>query len=177
MFVYYDNEETVNMRLGNEMTDDIQIVEIGDRSKKALYTREILEKLPEWFGNKQALDEYVQKVKEIPYYAALDIKGKCIGFFSIKIHYQHTGDIFVCGVLPEHQHNGVGKALYHAVEKLFIQNDCKYVIVKTLSDVVNFEPYAQTRRFYKSIGFEPLITLTEMWDEENPCLIMFKSLV
>ncbi len=79
MFVYYDNEETVNMRLGNEMTDDIQIVEIGDRSKKALYTREILEKLPEWFGNKQALDEYVQKVKEIPYYAALDIKGKCIG--------------------------------------------------------------------------------------------------
>lgn len=62
-----------------EMTDDIQIVEIGDRSKKALYTREILEKLPEWFGNKQALDEYVQKVKEIPYYAALDIKGKCIG--------------------------------------------------------------------------------------------------
>ncbi len=100
-----------------------------------------------------------------------------VGFFSIKIHYQHTGDIFVCGVLPEHQHNGVGKALYHAVEKLFIQNDCKYVIVKTLSDVVNFEPYAQTRRFYKSIGFEPLITLTEMWDEENPCLIMFKSLV
>lgn len=81
MFVYYDNEETVNMRLENEMTDDIQIVEIGDRSKKALYTREILEKLPEWFGNKQALDEYVQKVKEIPYYAALDIKGKCIGFF------------------------------------------------------------------------------------------------
>lgn len=81
MFVYYDNEETVNMRLENEMTDDTQIVEIGDRSKKALYTREILEKLPEWFGNKQALDEYVQKVKEIPYYAALDIKGKCIGFF------------------------------------------------------------------------------------------------
>jgi ribosomal protein S18 acetylase RimI-like enzyme len=160
-----------------EMIDDIQIVEIGDRSKKALYTREILEKLPEWFGNKQALDEYVQKVKEIPYYAALDIEGKCIGFFSIKIHYQHTGDIFVCGVLPERQHNGVGKALYHAVEKFLILNDCKYVIVKTLSDAVNFEPYAQTRRFYKSIGFEPLITLTEMWDEENPCLIMFKSLV
>ncbi len=100
-----------------------------------------------------------------------------VGFFSIKIHYQHTGDIFVCGVLPEYQHNGVGKALYHVVEENFIQKDCKYVIVKTLSDIVDFEPYAQTRRFYTSIGFEPLITLTEMWDEENPCLIMFKSLV
>lgn len=30
--------------------------------------------------------------------------------------------------------------------------------------------------FYKSVGFEPLITLTEMWDEENPCLIMLKVL-
>lgn len=159
-----------------EMIDDIQIVEIKNRVKKAFYTREILEKLPEWFGNKQALDEYVEKVKEFPYYAALDIEGKCIGFFSVKIHYQHTGDIFVCGVLPEYQHNGVGKALYHVVEENFIQKDCKYVIVKTLSDIVDFEPYAQTRRFYTSIGFEPLITLTEMWDEENPCLIMFKSL-
>lgn len=27
-----------------------------------------------------------------------------------------------------------------------------------------------------SVGFEPLITLTEMWDEETPCLIMVKSL-
>lgn len=32
------------------------------------------------------------------------------------------------------------------------------------------------RGFYKSVGFKPLITLTEMWDEENPCLIMVKSL-
>ena len=51
------------------------------------------------------------------------------------------------------------------------------MIVKTLTDTVDFEPYAQTRKFYKSIGFESLITLTEMWDAENPCLIMFKSLV
>ena len=53
---------------------------------------------------------------------------------------------------------------------------CKYVIVETLSDMADNEPYARTRRFYKSIGFEPLITLTEMWSETNPCLIMFKSL-
>ena len=103
--------------------------------------------------------------------------NKCLGFFSIKTHYQYTGEILVCGVHPEYQHNGVGKALYYVVEDYFTQAGCKYVIVKTLSDIVDFEPYAQTRKFYKSIGFEPLITLTEMWDEENPCLIMFKSLV
>ncbi len=72
------------------MIDDIQIVEIKSGSKKSSYTREVLEKLPEWFGNKQALDEYVEKVKEFPYYAALDIDSRCIGFFSVNIHYQHT---------------------------------------------------------------------------------------
>ncbi|WP_425757495.1 hypothetical protein ACPW7J_04010 [Ihubacter sp. rT4E-8] len=34
-----------------------------------------------------------------------------MGFFSVKIHYSHTGDIFVCGVLPEYQHSGIGKML------------------------------------------------------------------
>ncbi len=159
------------------MTDDIQIFEIQDYDRKSSFTREILEKLPEWFGNKQALEEYVEQVKEFPYYAAINKAGECIGFFSIKIHYQHTGDIFVCGVLPEYQHMGVGKVLYHAAENYFMKKGCKYVIVKTLSDMVDCEPYAQTRKYYQSVGFEPLITLTEMWDEQNLCLIMFKSLV
>lgn len=133
--------------------------------------------LPAWFGNKEAVDEYAEKVKELPYYAAFNQQEQCIGFFSVKTHYQHTGEIFVCGVLSEYQHIGVGKALYRAVESYLMQRDCKYVVVKTLSDTVDFEPYEKTRNFYKSVGFETLITLTEMWDEETPCLIMIKVLV
>ena len=26
------------------------------------------------------------------------------------------------------------------------------------------------------MGFKELLTLTEMWDEENPCLIMIKNI-
>ena len=83
----------------------------------------------------------------------------------------------MCGILPEYQHMGIGKTLYNVAEKYFIQSGCKIVIVKTLSELVNFEPYARTRKFYKSVGFEPLITLTEIGGEENPCLIMLKILV
>ena len=158
------------------MTESIHIVRIQDDDKKSSYTGEILRKLPEWFGNEQAVDDYVEKVKEYPYWAAEDNAGKCIGFFSVKTHYRHTGDIFVCGVLPEYQHEGIGKELYNAAEQYFIGQGCKYVIVKTLSDTVEYKPYVQTRGFYKSVGFESLITLTEMWDEENPCLIMIKLL-
>ena len=118
----------------------------------------------------------MEAVRKLPYFAALDEAGNCIGFFAIELHYGHTGDIYVCGVLPEYHRKGVGKALYAEAEAYLKQVGCKYVMVKTLSDKAVFEPYERTRRFYESVGFEPLITLTEMWDEENPCLIMIKVL-
>ena len=157
--------------------NEATIVEIKDSHIKSIYTREILERLPEWFGNKQSLDDYVVMVKDLPYWVALNKENKCVGFFSVKTHYGHTGEIFVCGILPEYQHSGIGKALYDTTEDYLIKNGCKYVIVKTLSDVINYKPYAMTRDFYKKVGFEPLVTLTEMWDDENPCLIMLKSIV
>lgn len=154
----------------------VSFVAVQDVETKSVYTKEVLEKLPEWFGNKQTLNEYVIKVAELPFWAALNKDNTCVGFFAVKMHYGHTGDIFVCGVLPEYQHIGIGKTLYSMAEKHFIQIGCKYIIVKTLSDTVEYDPYARTRKFYERVGFEPLITLTEMWDEDNPCLIMFKSL-
>lgn len=104
----------------------------------------------------------------------MDSNDGCVGFFSIKHHYHHAGDIYVCGVLPEYQNKGIGKKLFYFAENYLKQNGCKYIIVKTLSEIASYEPYMRTQLFYKSVGFEPLITLTEMWDEENPCLIMIK---
>lgn len=62
------------------------------------------------------------------------------------------------------------------MEKNFEETGIKHIIVKTLSDKAASKEYAETRKFYTSVGFEPLITLTEMWDEKNPCLIMIKEL-
>jgi ribosomal protein S18 acetylase RimI-like enzyme len=77
---------------------------------------------------------------------------------------------------PEYHNLGIGKALYNEMEKYFIENNCEYVIVKTLSEKVKNEPYDKTRKFYLKLGFKSLITLTEMWDEHNPCLIMLKEI-
>jgi len=155
---------------------EFHISEIHNWEKKSVYARMILESLPDWFGNKKSIEEYVKGVGDFPFWAALDGEGKCLGFFSARIHYGHTGDVYVCGVRPEYHHMGLGKALYGRVEQFFLGKGCKYAIVETLSEKANYEPYEKTRRFYESIGFEPLITLTEMWDESNPCLIMVKFL-
>jgi ribosomal protein S18 acetylase RimI-like enzyme len=153
----------------------IRIIEIHDEEKKSIYTNEILRTLPDWFGIEESLCDYVESVAKLSFWCAMD-NGKAVGFVAVKIHYGHTGDIYVCGILPEYHRKGIGKLLYAAVEAYFKQNGCRYVIVKTLSDTVRYEPYECTRRFYRSVGFEELITLTEMWSEENPCLIMIKKL-
>ena len=153
-----------------------EIVEIRDAQVKSDCARDILTRLPRWFGNVQARDEYVEKVRELPFFAAADGEGRLIGFFALNIHYDRTGEIVVCGVHPDCRGMGAGKALCRAAEAFFRENGCRYMIVKTLSDRVSHAPYAETRAFYASVGFEPLITLTEMWDAENPCLIMIKTL-
>ena len=79
-------------------------------------------------------------------------------------------------VLPQYQGRGIGRLLLAKAEEYLKNNNCKYIIVKTLSDIVEYEPYERTSLFYKKVGFEELITLTEMWDSENPCLIMIKEL-
>lgn len=154
----------------------IRIEEIKVPVKKTEYSRYVLEKLPEWFGNQEALLDYTENVKELPFWAAFNQNELCVGFLSVKIHYTHTGDIYVCGVLPEYHRDGVGTALYKMAEKYFYSKNCEYIIVKTLSDTVSYEPYEHTRKFYEKMGFIPLLTLTEMWDEWNPCLIMIKQL-
>ena len=151
------------------------IQKIENPTKKSEYVREVLGTLPDWFGNPESLNEYVEGVRDVPFFAAMEGE-KCLGFFAAKIHYGHTGDIYVCGVRPEHRNEGLGQALYLAAEEYFRENGCKYVIVKTLSDIIDYPPYEETRKFYEKVGFEPLLTLTEMWDEENPCLIMIKTL-
>lgn len=92
------------------MKEFFKIVEIENRAKKSAYTKEILQELPEWFADKAAIASYAKEAEQYPYWAAIDENGRCVGFFSVKIHYGYTGDIVVCGVLPKFQHGGIGKA-------------------------------------------------------------------
>lgn len=158
------------------MLKNYHISEISDQDEKSALARMVLETLPDWFGNQEALEDYVKGVRELPFWAALDKEGNCLGFFCVRIHYGHTGDIYVCGVRPECHRMGVGRALYEEVERFFLEKGCKYAMVESLSEKAEYAPYEKTRLFYEGVGFESLITLTEMWDEENPCLIMIKTL-
>ena len=155
---------------------EYKIIEVKDNNKKSEYTSIILRKLPEWFGNEKAILDYTNSVQNSPFWAAFDNNNCIIGFLSGKIHYNRTGDIYVIGVDPDYHGKGIGTLLYKELEKYCIENKCEYIIVKTLSEIVEYKPYMKTKEFYRKMGFKELLTLTEMWDEENPCLIMIKNI-
>ncbi len=153
----------------------MKIVGIDDGRQKSLYTEKVLRRLPDWFGIETALADYVAGVSKLPFWVAMD-GDDCVGVAAVKIHHGHTGEIYVMGILPEYHRRGIGMQLMEAADIYFKGNGCKYVVVKTLSALVKSNHYHRTRKFYLSVGFEPLITLTEVWDEDNPCLIMIKRI-
>lgn len=148
---------------------------VDDPAEKSACVRSVLARLPEWFGDAAAVAGYARQAAGLACWAA-EMDGEYAGILAAETHYGHTGEVVVCGVLPELHGKGLGRALYLAAEQYFRVEGCRYAVVKTLSDAADYAPYARTRRFYQRIGFEELLTLTEMWDEDNPCLIMVKVL-
>lgn len=57
------------------MGKEYRILEIQDQDKKSTWAREVLESLPDWFGNREALEEYVEGVRSLPFWAALTGRG------------------------------------------------------------------------------------------------------
>ena len=62
----------------------------------------ILSALPSWFGNKDAIIDYTNKVQQMPFYAVYDSE-KAVGFVAINLHNKYTAEICVMGVLEDYQ--------------------------------------------------------------------------
>jgi len=154
---------------------DYQILEITDGTLKKKYIEQILRLLPDWFGNEKSLVEYVETVDKYPFFAGFSDE-ECVGFFSGRIHHERTGDIYVCGINPNHHGKGLGRILYQTLEEYFRTLGCEYVMVKTLSPLHPDKHYALTRKFYEVVGFKDFYTSQEIWGHENPCLIMIKNI-
>ena len=71
---------------------------------------------------------------------------------------------------------GVGRALVEHVAAEARAAGTRVLHVKTLADLHPSPEYAQTRAFYKAMGFLRLIVIPELWDPANPCLLMVKPL-
>jgi len=135
----------------------------------------ILRLLPEWFGIEDALLQYEREIESLPTFLA-KAGEDALGFLTIKQHFPRAAEVLVMGVVPAAHGKGIGRALMAAAEEHLRTEGLEYLQVKTLGPSNPDPGYAKTRLFYEAMGFRPLEEFKQIWDENNPCLILVKRL-
>lgn len=152
----------------------ITIVEINNKNKKSEIAEKVLRSLPDWFELEQGILDYKISVKNLSFFIAKD-GSEIVGFIAIEDINEFVSEIHVMAIMPEYRKKGIGRKM---VEFAWDRNLClgnKYLLVKTLDESAGDKFYEQTRKFYRAVGFLPIMTSTEIWGKDNPCLIMLKE--
>lgn len=154
----------------------MRICEIADAQQKSRICDQILNALPNWFGIESSIMEYTQDVRKQLFFAAFNCDSP-IGFLAVKQHNAYTAEVCVMGIMTACHRQGIGKALIQEAEGCCVRNGLEFLTVKTLDASRADEGYEKTRSFYLAMGFRPLEVFPMLWDEDNPCLFMAKSLM
>ncbi|MGX7108852.1 GNAT family N-acetyltransferase [Facklamia miroungae] len=77
-------------------------------------------------------------------------------------------------VKKQYHHKGLGRLLIEAIEN---ETSKKYGLlqVKTV-DEGHYPQYDETNVFYQKCGFKKLEVFPDLWNKNNPCLILVKAL-
>ncbi len=153
----------------------IVVKEVFDKDEKTNVSLKIMHSIPKWFSPPEDIDRKSIIHRDYPFFVAYD-GNVPIGFLALKIHIEFTADICNMGIIEDYHRQGIGTSLVEKAEEYCINNGLKYLTVKTLDSSAVYEPYEQTRNFYRKVGFIPLEVFTTFWDEENPCLFLAKHL-
>ncbi len=152
------------------------VLDIGgpDLGKSAI-CEPILRSLPEWFGIERTILQYVKDIEAMPTLIA-ETDGQIAGFLTIKQHNEYSAEVHVMAVRSEKHRKGVGRKLIQHAEAYLRRDGVEFLQVKTLGPSRPDERYAGTRVFYAAMGFRPIEEFAELWDRDNPCLLMVKRL-
>lgn len=148
--------------------------EIHQPDQKAEIAREILTSLPEWFGIPESTQAYIRACRELPVWAAFQGE-RPVGFISEKQTSSRAAELYVMGVLPQYHRKGFGKMLFETLREDARGKGYGLLQVKTVA-AGRYAQYDKTRRFYESVGFQPLEVFPTLWDPQNPCLVMVMAI-
>jgi len=143
---------------------------VAQPEKRSEIARVVLLDLPEWFGIPEYTENYIRECAEMPLWVC-EISGEIAGFLAIKETSPYAVEVHVMGVKKAHHRSGIGKALFEAMRQFAKAQGYEFLHVKTV-DAGLYQEYDDTRMFYESLGFRKLEVLPELWDPENPCLLM-----
>jgi ribosomal protein S18 acetylase RimI-like enzyme len=144
-------------------------------TNKAEVCEKILRSLPDWFGIESAILDYIKDVQQMPMIVAKD-ETEIVGFLALNNHNKYTAEIHVMGIMPKYHRQKIGQRLVSFAEEYLAEKGYRYLSVKTLSESRPNKEYDRTRNFYYGVGFLPVEEFKTLWGEDNPCLLLIKSL-
>lgn len=150
------------------------VKEVNDAIHKEKIARLILNDLPEWFGIPEYTKDYIEKSKDLPFFAYFKSE-KALGFMVLKETSPYTAEIYCMGVFKTHHRQGVGKALFDAFQTYAKDKGYKLIQVKTVKQGT-YDNYDLTNAFYQSLGFYELEVFPKLWDDHNPCQVFVKPI-
>lgn len=141
----------------------------------AVQCERVLRTLPLWFGIESSLLEYVRDTERFPTFVART-GDEVVGFVTVREHFAEAWEVHCIAVAASSRNQGVGRALHAHVEGWLRAQGVRLLQVKTLADSHPSAEYAETRRFYASVGYVPLEVFPTLWGPRLPVLQLAKTL-
>lgn len=148
---------------------------IGPVEDIAEEAERVLRTLPRWFGIESSLLEYAQETKRFPTFAAEE-KGEIIAFLTLKENFPGAWEVHCLAVQSAARSSGVGRLLHRHVESWLLGRGAFFLQVKTVGSAHPSVEYAETRAFYRAVGYRELEVFPELWGPGLPVLQLVKAL-
>ena len=154
---------------------DFTITREQEPDARARICRDLLAALPDWFGLPESNARFEREVRELPMWVAR-LGNQPIGFATLRQHFPASAELHLIAMHPAHHRHRVGAQLIAAIESHLRNTATRHLTVKTLAPEAGDLGYARTHRFYAAQGFLPVEVFPTLWDPENPCLLLSKTL-
>jgi GNAT superfamily N-acetyltransferase len=147
---------------------------VGPCNPAAAHAERILRSLPRWFGIEESLLEYVADSERYSTFFA--VQKEPVAFVTVRQHFPESWEVHCIAVHAQHRTKGVGRALHEHVEGCLRNQGAQLLQVKTLAPTHPSSEYAETRSFYRAMGYTPLEVFTQLWGLQHPVLQFIKRL-
>jgi ribosomal protein S18 acetylase RimI-like enzyme len=133
----------------------------------------IIRGLPEWFGMEAGIRDCARAVRTQDGLVAVD-RDEVVGFVTFTTE-GAVAEITWMGIKAGRRRQGAGRALTEVLVERLRREGLRRLHVKTLSAREPYAPYAETRTFYRSMGFAEQEEL-DIWGPGNPAVLLARDL-